>query len=264
MTASAVSRLGEATLQESLGPLASVFHRQVAAAGVTTDQAGVVAIAGALLMRATIEGHICLTPEEIAEHAGVAGVPLAAEALRRELGNHPWVGNGDGATPLVFEQDRLYLRRFREAEVRLACAIRDRVAAPPLPIDPSLAPRFREIFPSIDAVDWQAVAATAGLRSRFSLITGGREQERRRLLPDSWRYWSSRRRTSESHLPHRRARLLPDSVKQFGRRGIRWESTPASATHSHPLDRPCTASWDTGRRMIRSGTIKAIRSSTML
>ncbi|MEJ7757964.1 MAG: exodeoxyribonuclease V subunit alpha [Gemmatimonadaceae bacterium] len=186
MTASAISPSGEArrvtvdpiafrsaTLQESLGPLAAVFHRQIASAGVTTDQAGVVAIAGALLMRATVEGHICLTPEEIAEHAALVGVQLDAAALRAELGNHPWVGNGDGATPLVFEQDRLYLRRFREAEVRLACAIRERVAAEPLPIDPSLAPRFREIFPSGDTIDWQAVAATAGLRSRFSLITGG-------------------------------------------------------------------------------------------
>jgi len=74
----------------------------------------------------------------------------------------------------VYEGDRLYLRRFREAEVRLACAINERVAAPAKDeFLPSLAARFRQIFPPIADTDWQAVAVAASLRSRFSLITGG-------------------------------------------------------------------------------------------
>ncbi|MEP6509403.1 MAG: AAA family ATPase, partial [Gemmatimonadales bacterium] len=175
MTTSAIASIENAELRDSLGPLAFAFHRQVAAAGVSTDSTGIVAIAGAVLMRATVEGHICLTPEEIVQQAELMGVPeVSVPALRTELANHPWVGGGDGATPLVFEQDRLYLRRFREAEVRLACNIRERVAAPPLDVGLSaLSTRFREIFPSTGDVDWQGVAATAALRSRFSLITGG-------------------------------------------------------------------------------------------
>jgi len=163
------------SLREALGPLAWAFHRQVAAAGALADAESVVAIAGALLMRATIEGHICLSPEEIAEHASAAGVSdVGPAALRVALGGHPWVGRGDGATPLVFEGDRLYLRRFREAEVRLACAINERVAAPAMDTDLlALGNRFREIFPPTVATDWQAVAVAASLRSRFSLITGG-------------------------------------------------------------------------------------------
>ena len=162
-------------LHEALGPLASVFHRQVAAVGAATDGDGVVARAAALLMRAAIGGHICLSPEELEEHAEAAGVSgVSAARLRSAIPLHPWVSAADGPTPLVFEGDRLYLRRFREAEVRLACAIRERVSATPLDSAlHALVGPFREIFPITAEVDWQGVAVAAGLRSRFCLITGG-------------------------------------------------------------------------------------------
>jgi exodeoxyribonuclease V alpha subunit len=164
-------------LREALGPLAWAFHRQVVAAGSATDADGMVAIAAAVLMRATIDGHICLAPDELEEHAHAVGVAgLKARELRGALGAHPWVGSGDGATPLVFENDRLYMRRFREAEVRLASAIRERVAMPAMDDTlPALATRFREVFPPrADAEpDWQAIAVAASLRSRLSVITGG-------------------------------------------------------------------------------------------
>lgn len=175
MTTSAISLQDSPLLRKAFGPLAWAFYAQVAAAGASTDADGIVAAAGALLMRATIEGHICLSPEEIEEHAEAAGVPgVTAAPLRLALSTHPWAGSGDGATPLVFEGDRLYLRRFREAEVRLACGIRERVTAPALNVAlPVLAERFREIFPPTPDTDWQGVAVAASLRSRFSLITGG-------------------------------------------------------------------------------------------
>lgn len=166
-------------MREALGPLAWAFHRQVAAAGAATDADGVVAIAAAVLMRATIDGHICLAPDELEEHAEAAGVPgLKATELRSALGAHPWVGSGDGATPLVFENDQLYLRRFREAEVRLASAIRERIEAPAMDDTlPALSTRFRQVFPpgknKDTETDWQAVAVAATLRSRLSVITGG-------------------------------------------------------------------------------------------
>jgi exodeoxyribonuclease V alpha subunit len=171
-----VQALGDGRLlREALGPLAWSFHRQVAMAGLAIDPEGVVATAAAVLMRATVDGHICLTLEELEEHALAARVPTAGvAALRRALGTHPWVGTGDGATPIVFEDGQLYLRRFREAEVRLAAAIRARIAAPAMDnASPALVARFREVFPAGTETDWQAVAVAASLRSRLSVVTGG-------------------------------------------------------------------------------------------
>lgn len=112
-----------------VGPLGAAFHRQVLAAGRGTDEGGLVAIAGAILMRATMHGHSCLSIDDIAAHAGELGAAdLSGEALCAALATHAWVGEGDGATPLVHENGQLFLRRFREAEVRLARAIRSRLA----------------------------------------------------------------------------------------------------------------------------------------
>ena len=175
MTITAPTRNDERAVRESIGPLAWAFHRQVSAAGLATDPESVVALAAALLMRATVDGHICLTLDEIAEHAAAARVPsVGIEAMRSALDVHPWVGTGDGDTPLVFENEKLYLRRFREAEIRLAAAIRSRINAPAADTTlPILAKRFREVFPKADASDWQAVAVAASLRSRLAVITGG-------------------------------------------------------------------------------------------
>jgi exodeoxyribonuclease V alpha subunit len=159
-------------MQEGLGPLGLAFHRQVAAAGVAADVEGVVALAAALLMTATVDGHICLSPEELAQRASEVTLDLDAAKLRAALGVHPWATGA--ATPLVFENDKLYLRRFRDAEVRLAKAIGDRLD--PQTLDdalPALRSKFQELFPPADEPDWQGVAVAACLRSRFTLITGG-------------------------------------------------------------------------------------------
>lgn len=175
MTTDTAPLTDERAVREAIGPLAFTFRRQAASAGLATDPNGAVAMAAALLMRATVDGHICLTLDEIAEHAAAARVPgVEVETLRRGLDVHPWVGTGDGDTPLVFENDKLYLRRFREAEVRLAAAIRARVDAPAADDSlPVLANRFREVFPAADGSDWQAVAVAASLRSRLTVVTGG-------------------------------------------------------------------------------------------
>lgn len=175
MTTAMLSSGDERHVRDAIGPLAWAFHRQVLAAGQGSDADGVVAMAAALLMRATVNGHICLTLDEIVEQAASVHVPFAGAAeLRRHLGAHPWVGAGDGTSPLVFENEQLYLRRFREAEVRLATAIRTRIAASATNQTlPALAPRFREVFPPGKETDWQAVAVAASLRSRLSIITGG-------------------------------------------------------------------------------------------
>lgn len=96
--------------------LGVVFARQLreaAPAGSADAEVELVSGAGAMLMQRMVDGHSAANVDDA----------LAAALLK-----HPWVGRGDGNTPLVYEQGLLYLRRYREAERRLAAAIRERVA----------------------------------------------------------------------------------------------------------------------------------------
>ncbi|MFN9257155.1 MAG: AAA family ATPase, partial [Gemmatimonas sp.] len=82
--------------------------------------------------------------------------------------------HGYAVTPLVLDGPRLYLRRYFDAERRLAAAIQARVSAPPPAHLAASAPQFRTLFPQASAgLDWQAVAAVAALRSSLVFVTGG-------------------------------------------------------------------------------------------
>lgn len=110
-------------LREQLGTLAARFYEMIARD--SADGGADVALAGALVMHAALEGHSCLTLHGIAAKADELGIAqFNGAALKGALSNHRWVGSGDGGAPLVFEHDQLYLRRFREAELRVAHAVR--------------------------------------------------------------------------------------------------------------------------------------------
>lgn len=101
---------------ESTAMLGAVFARQLrsaAGAGMAAPDAQRVADAGAKLMQQMLDGHSAMPVDE---------------TLAAVLRAHPWVGSGEGHTPLVLEHGLLYLRRHRDAERRLATAIRARVA----------------------------------------------------------------------------------------------------------------------------------------
>ncbi|AXK73276.1 exodeoxyribonuclease V subunit alpha [Lysobacter sp. TY2-98] len=79
----------------------------------------------------------------------------------------------DAAAPLVVEQGRVYLRRYREYERRLAIAL-TRLSAATIP--PALADidaLHARLFPQRDAGDAQAEAARRALESPVLLVTGG-------------------------------------------------------------------------------------------
>jgi exodeoxyribonuclease V alpha subunit len=74
----------------------------------------------------------------------------------------------------VLDGTQLYLARYFVAECRLAAAIRARLAEPPRASFEAVIPLFRQLFPrAAQAMDWQALAATAALRSSLTFITGG-------------------------------------------------------------------------------------------
>ena len=74
----------------------------------------------------------------------------------------------------VLDGTQLYLARYFAAECRLAAAIRARLAEPPMASFEAVVPLFRQLFPhAAKVMDWQALAATAALRSSLTFITGG-------------------------------------------------------------------------------------------
>jgi exodeoxyribonuclease V alpha subunit len=107
-------------------------------------------------------------------------LPTRVDDLGAALAAPGLAGSGDGTTPLVLEgpprAPRLYLRRYREAEVAIAEAVTARARGPVgADLEPErLRPWLDALFgPTPEGVDWQRVAATVAAGSAFTVITGG-------------------------------------------------------------------------------------------
>lgn len=92
--------------------LVARFAALVRGAATDATQGDAAALAAAQVMASAFEGHSCVPVEELAQ--------------LDILATHPWIGSGDGDSPLVLEHDGLYLRRLRDAEQRVARALHDR------------------------------------------------------------------------------------------------------------------------------------------
>jgi exodeoxyribonuclease V alpha subunit len=160
------------------------FGRYVAR-GVPDDLRDMVAQSAVLVSAERAQGNSCV---DLLAHAGRPLLDDSSGALFPEVtawcnallasGRCAAIGTAESApldvTPLVLHGTRLYLRRFFEAERRVATAIRERLAAPPAAELSGSAPLFRTLFPAAaHGVDWQAVAAVAALRSSLVFVTGG-------------------------------------------------------------------------------------------
>lgn len=87
-------------------------------------------------------------------------------------------GQAEGATPLVLDQGRLYLRRNWRDEVDVAESLRARLTLPPasaqhLGEPQHLAEHLDTLFPGTTGLDWQRAACALATRSALTLITGG-------------------------------------------------------------------------------------------
>ncbi len=140
---------------------------------------GALALAAALVSRASSEGDICL---DLARLAG--GSITAGETAFRFPALEPWVSSlhksavvgapGDWK-PLVLDGTRLYLYRHWDGEQSLVRFLRERSQVPAPGVDIAL---LREglgrFFPGGSGeTDWQRVAAAAAVLKRFCVITGG-------------------------------------------------------------------------------------------
>lgn len=150
-------------------------------------------------------GHVCLDlqqtlndpymalslPPENADSPAWESPPLPAAILScitqqhwRDKLQHPsLVSEGTGNTPLVFANQRLYLRRYWQYERSVEAAIEHRLVqtrtiAQGLPKG-KLKQLLSGLFPEssnntvTSAVDWQKIACALAARSAFSIITGG-------------------------------------------------------------------------------------------
>ncbi len=131
-----------------------------------------------------LPGALATQMLELARELAPAGFePAAAWARALRQADAVWcVEQGEAADrgqPLVFEQGRLYLRRYREYERRLATQWLER-ARRREPLDPPrVAEAMRALFgedPPGDrgaGPDWQRIACALALRAGVGVITGG-------------------------------------------------------------------------------------------
>ena len=121
--------------------------------------------------------YLALPPE----FARVSGIPLPSELFNRftkgdwlnAVMQSPLLGLPHENTPLVFDQERLYLRRMWQVEARVSDRLKQRIAVSSINRD-SLEEYLNQLFPSCEAtIDWQRVACAKSAVKRFAVITGG-------------------------------------------------------------------------------------------
>ncbi|MFN3883541.1 MAG: exodeoxyribonuclease V subunit alpha [Rhodocyclaceae bacterium] len=126
-------------------------------------------LAAALACFATVEGHVCADLDTEAGWGLWADAMdrAARAALRARLPRLPIVGGAEDWTPLVWDGQRLYLRRYWDYEQRIADDLLARSAAA-TPLSETLE-NMAERFP--DAGQRHAVEVALG--RRLALISGG-------------------------------------------------------------------------------------------
>ncbi len=134
-----------------------------------------VALAAALVSRATGSGDICLDLELVCRH-GIAHAEgtyrldeaLTLEQWRKALSKCRYIGSGDPDHIMILDGNRLYLKRYWGYESQVAAGIiaRCRQTAPKETIDTaSMSPTTGD--------PGQTRAIEAALRQHFTVITGG-------------------------------------------------------------------------------------------
>jgi exodeoxyribonuclease V alpha subunit len=144
-----------------------------------------VILAAAMVSRRLADGEVCLSLGDAADKTlsasfgdNTGGVPCPRlDAWLKVLRASPVVGVPGETKPLILDAaGRLYLHRYWNYEQAVAEDFRRRFAARPVGLDlERLSEGLKRLFPagSAGAVNWQKVAAFAGVRQRFCTITGG-------------------------------------------------------------------------------------------
>ncbi len=184
--AARLTELGE------LRRLSTAFARFVESLGVASPP---VLLAALVLSELEGRGHSCLQLADLAhdpagllgwtkeQWQGLAGtvapLPKNAKGWAAQLAacEEVWqVGEFDFGAPLVFDGERLYLRRYWRDETLVAGSIRARAAAL-RPVQPQQVRTWLDLLfasqRAEDRLDWQKLACAVALRGSLAIITGG-------------------------------------------------------------------------------------------
>ena len=156
-------------------------------------------LATALASHQLGHGHVCLDLEatlaspdfalSMPPEGDEAGVTQLPSRLLAEVTLADWCrplqasslvagATGDAASPLVLDEQRVYLRRYWRYEQSVAQALVNRMALTP-DLPHQLSQQLEQLFPEplvVDGqrqTDWQKLACALAVRGNVSLITGG-------------------------------------------------------------------------------------------
>lgn len=186
---SEVARLTEAG---ELRRLSGAFARFVASLG---DASPAMLLAATVLSELEGRGHSCLQLTDLAGDpaallgwtgeqwqglaVAVAPLPKTAKAWATQIAacEQVWkVGDLDYGEPLVFDGERLYLRRYWRDETVVAASIRAR-AAGIRPVDMAKVHSWLDLLffsqRASETPNWQKLACAVALRGSVAIITGG-------------------------------------------------------------------------------------------
>lgn len=172
-----IAALEQLIAMQELDPFDRYFVRSLQRLDPQADD--LVLLAAAFTRKAVGEGNVCLTINDLQERvAGIAelgGAGISNEQLIEGLTASPLAGNGASVTPLVFEDDRLYLHRYWHYEEVLARCIRERFASF-CDIDADLAEKLNSFLAEAGGFPLhgsQRLAAVRALQSKMLLVSGG-------------------------------------------------------------------------------------------
>lgn len=163
--------------QRLLRPLDVQFARMVA-----TEQQPALMLAAALVSRDAGEGHVCLPLVQLHPETFFAGRhPELAQALWDAAGApQDWqslllaqtaVSDGQQATPLVVDKQRLYLHRMWQSEGEVAQFIQRHHV--PQNLEESRVRSTLDRYFGQQPDDWQKIAAAVALTHQVAVISGG-------------------------------------------------------------------------------------------
>lgn len=149
---------------------------------VAGEQQPALMLAAALVSRDAGEGHVCLPLELLNPDEMFAGRhPELAQAIWQAAGSPAdWhqllsdnaaVSDGSKATPLVLQQQRLYLHRMWQSEGDVVAFIHRQQQ--PLPVDDAALRETLDRYFGQQPEDWQKIAAAVAITRQVAVISGG-------------------------------------------------------------------------------------------
>ena len=183
-------------------------------------------LAAALAVRGTRFGHVCIklaSQREAVFVDGLEGVATdelpwpSAVAWEAAVATSPLVGDGEGDTPLVLVDDRLYLQRYHAYEDLVAGFITDRIGSKTKELDTNLSSLLDVALPAGDAPDRPGSASRQGSPSPNASPSSPEDPGPARPTRSPPCCWPSPKATSRSRSspsPHRQARRPPGSARR--------------------------------------------------